>query len=262
MALSRRQRARLVHIVTTAVPVVVLVIVILVADWAAIQQAFFQPDIAADLFPRIVTVGVKNTLIYTTLAFVGGLAIALPIALMRLSTVKPYRWFASTYIELLRGVPAIVTLIAVGFAIPIALDFRVPGKYGPASLALALVAAAYMAETIRAGIQAVPRGQTEAARSLGMSTARTMTTIVIPQAFRIMIPPLTNELVLLLKDSSLVFVLGTTAETVELAKYGREAVSRTFNGTPLTVVAVLYLAISLPLTRLAARLERRGGQIR
>ena len=86
-----------------------------------------------------------------------------------------------------------------------------------------------------------------------------MVTIVIPQAFRIMIPPLTNELVLLLKDSSLVFVLGTTAETVELAKYGREAVSRTFNGTPLTVVAILYLAISLPLTRLAARLEKRGA---
>jgi polar amino acid transport system permease protein len=262
MALSRRQRARLVHLVTTAVPVVVLLIVIFAADWAAIQQAFFQPDIAADLFPRIITVGVKNTLIYTTLAFVGGLIIALPIALMRLSIIRPYRWFASTYIELLRGVPAIVTLIAIGFAVPIALDFRVPGKYGPASLALALVAAAYMAETIRAGIQAVPRGQTEAARSLGMSSTRTMVTIVLPQAFRIMIPPLTNELVLLLKDSSLVFVLGTTAETVELAKFGREAVSRTFNGTPLTVVAILYLAISLPLTRLAARLEKRGAPLR
>ena len=71
MALSRRQRARLVHLVTSAVPVVVLVVVVLVADWAAIQQAFFQPEIAADLFPRIITVGVKNTLIYTTLAFVG-----------------------------------------------------------------------------------------------------------------------------------------------------------------------------------------------
>ena len=262
MALSRRQRSRLIHFATTAVPLAVLLVVVLVADWAAIQQAFFQPDIAADLFPRIVTVGVKNTLIYTTLAFIGGLMIGLPIALLRLSSVRPYRWFAATYIELLRGVPAIVTLIAVGFAIPIALDFRVPGQYGPAALALALVAAAYMAETIRAGIQAVPRGQTEAARSLGMSPARTMITIVIPQAFRIMIPPLTNELVLLVKDSSLVFVLGTTAETVELAKYGREAVSKTFNGTPLTVVAILYLCISLPLTRLAARLEKRGAPTR
>jgi polar amino acid transport system permease protein len=262
MAMTRRQRARLVRIVTTAIPLVVLVVVLVAADWSAIQQAFFQPEIAADLFPRIVTVGVKNTIIYTTIAFVGGLAIALPLALLRLSSVRPYRWFAATYIELLRGVPAIVTLIAIGFAVPIALDIRVPGKYGPAGLALALVAAAYMAETIRAGIQAVPRGQTEAARSLGMSPARTMVSVVIPQAFRIMIPPLTNELVLLLKDSSLVFVLGTTAETVELAKYGREAVSRTFNGTPLTVVALLYLALSLPLTRLAAWLERRGARAR
>jgi polar amino acid transport system permease protein len=262
MQLTRRQRARLIRWIVIVVPLVGVAALIATADWAHIQEAFFQPDIAADLFPRIITVGVKNTLIYTTLAFVGGLLIALPIALMRLSTVRPYRWFASTYIELLRGVPAIVTLIAIGFAVPIALDFRVPGKYGPASLALALVAAAYMAETIRAGIQAVPRGQTEAARSLGMSSARTMVTIVIPQAFRIMIPPLTNELVLLLKDSSLVFVLGTTAETVELAKFGREAVSRTFNGTPLTVVAILYLAISLPLTRLAAHLEKRGAPVR
>ena len=258
MALSHRQRARLVRIVTTAVPVVVVVAMVVVADWGAIQQAFFQPDIAADLFPRIVTVGVKNTIIYTTFAFTGGLAIGLLVALLRLSSVGPYRWFAAAYIELFRGIPAIVTLIAVGFAIPIALDFRVPGKYGPASVALAMVAGAYMAETIRAGIQAVPRGQTEAARSLGMSPSQTMVTIVLPQAFRIMIPPLTNELVLLVKDSSLVFVLGTTADTVELAKFGREAVSRTFNGTPLTVVAVLYLAISLPLTRLARWLEARG----
>jgi polar amino acid transport system permease protein len=82
------------------------------------------------------------------------------------------------------------------------------------------------------------------------------------QAFRIMIPPLTNELVLLVKDSSLVFVLGTTAETTDLAKFGREAVSKTFNGTPLTVVAVIYLCISLPLTRLAAWLETRSAEQR
>lgn len=258
MAMTRRQRARFVRVATILVPLAVVAAAVLAADWSAIQQAFFQPDIAADLFPRIVTTGVKNTLIYTTFAFAGGLVIGLVVALLRLSSIAPYRWFAATYIELFRGIPAIVTLIAVGFAIPIALDVRVPGKYGPASLALAMVAGAYMAETIRAGIQAVPRGQTEAARSLGMTRARTMVTIVLPQAFRIMIPPLTNELVLLVKDSSLVFVLGTTADTVELAKFGREAVSRTFNGTPLTVVALLYLAISLPLTRLARWLEARG----
>lgn len=262
MHLTRRQRARIGRSVALAVPAAGAVVLAALADWGRIQRAFFQPDVAADLFPRIVTVGVRNTLLITAIAFVGGLAIGLTLALMRLSSIAPYRWLATAYIELFRGIPAIVTLILVGFAVPIALGFRVPGRYGAAGVGLSIVAGAYMAETIRAGIQAVPRGQTEAARSLGMSSTRTLLSIVIPQAFRIIVPPLTNELVLLLKDSSLVFVLGTTAETIELSKFGRDAVSRSFNGTPITVVAVLYLAITLPLTQLAARLERRGGRSR
>lgn len=262
MALTRRQRARLVRGAAIVVPLVAAAALVVTADWAHIQRAFFQPDIAADLFPEIVTVGVKNTLIITSLAFGGGIVIGLTLALMRLSSFPVYRWVATAYIEVFRGIPALVTLILVGFTVPIALGFRVPGRYGAAGVGLAIVAGAYMAETIRAGIQAVPKGQTEAARSLGMSPGRAMVSIVIPQAFRIIIPPLTNELVLLLKDSSLVYVLGTTAETIELSKYGRDAVSKSFNGTPITVVAALYLVITLPLTRLAAWLERRGGSAR
>jgi polar amino acid transport system permease protein len=97
----------------------------------------------------------------------------------------------------------------------------------------------------------------EAARSLGMRYSQAMAWIVIPQAFRVILPPLTNELVLLLKDTSLLFVLGTTDETIELAKFGRDAVAETFNGTPLVAVALVYLAITLPLTRAVAWLERR-----
>ena len=259
MRLTRRQRARLARWAAIVVPVAVAVAFVATADWARIQRAFFQPEIAADLFPGIVTTGVKNTLIITGIAFAGGLVLGLVLALMRLSTFRVYQVIATVYIEVFRGIPALVTLILVGFAVPIALEIRVPGRYGAAGLGLAIVAAAYMAETLRAGIQAVPRGQAEAARSLGMTSTQAMVSIVIPQAFRIIIPPLTNELVLLLKDSSLVYVLGTTAETIELSKYGRDAVSKTFNGTPITVVALLYLAVTLPLTRLAAWLERRGG---
>ena len=94
------------------------------------------------------------------------------------------------------------------------------------ALALGLVGAAYMAETIRAGIQAVPKGQMEAARSLGMSHARAMISMVIPQAFRIILPPLTNELVLLFKDSSLRLVLGVTLDERELTKFGRDGADR------------------------------------
>lgn len=258
----RRRRTQLARAAAIVIPVALLAAGAVAADWGRIQRAFFQPDIAADLFPRIVTVGVRNTLLITSIAFVGGLTIGMMVALMRLSTIRPYRWIAAAYVEVFRGLPALVTLILVGFAVPIALGIRIPGRYGAAGVGLSIVAGAYMAETIRAGIQAVPKGQTEAARSLGMSSARTLVSIVIPQAFRIIIPPLTNELVLLLKDSSLVYVLGTTAETIELSKFGRDAVSRTFNGTPITVVAVLYLVVTLPLTQLAARLERRGGRAR
>jgi polar amino acid transport system permease protein len=261
--LSRRTRRRLTHDAAIVVPLAVLAVVILSTDWGRVKRAFFEPSIAADLFPKIVTVGVRNTVTITALAFVGGLALGLAAALMRLSSLRPYRWLGTAYVELFRGVPALVTLILVGFAMPIALGVRVPGgDLATKAFALSLVAGAYIAEVIRAGIQAVPRGQTEAARSLGMGPTRTMVSIVLPQAFRVVVPPLTNELVLLVKDSSLVYVLGTTASTIELTKFGRDAVSRTFNGTPLTIVALLYLAISLPLTRLSAALERRGARSR
>ena len=263
MGLTRRQRRRLAHNAAVVIPLVLVGLVVFSADWTRVKRAFFEPEIAADLFPKIVTVGVRNTVTITALAFAGGLLLGLTAALMRLSALRAYRWIGTAYVELFRGIPALVTLILVGFALPIALGVRVPGgDLATKSFALSLVAGAYIAEVIRAGIQAVPRGQTEAARSLGMGTGRTLVSIVLPQAFRIVVPPLTNELVLLVKDSSLVYVLGTTASTIELTKFGRDAVSRTFNGTPLTVVALLYLAISLPLTRLSAVLERRGARSR
>ena len=127
-------------------------------------------------------------------------------------------------------------------------------------MGLAIVAGAYMAETIRGGIEAVPRGQMEAARSLGMSHGRAMVSVIIPQAFRVMIPPLTNEFVLLIKDTSLIFVLGVSAASQDLAFFSRAAVQRTFNGTPFIAAALLYLIITLPLTALSRRLERRGAK--
>ena len=124
------------------------------------------------------------------------------------------------------------------------------------------MAGAYLAETIRAGIQAVPKGQVEAARSLGLSHTATMRSVVIPQAFRVVIPPLTNELVLLLKDTSLLSVLGVTIADKELTKFGRDAANQGFNGTPLIIAGIMYLVITVPLTRLVAVLERRNARAR
>jgi polar amino acid transport system permease protein len=216
------------------------------------------------MFPEVITLAARNTIIYTALSFVFGLVIALTLALMKLSTIKPYRAFAIGYIELFRGLPALITLIFIGFGLPIAFEgFRAPGgRQGAGVIGLSIVAGAYMAETIRAGIEAVPRGQVEAARSLGMSRGRTMFSIVLPQAFRIIIPPLTNEMVLLIKDTSLFFVLGTTPMTKELTKFARDFMIDIRNATPLTVAAIVYLLITLPLTYLVSRLEKRAAQAR
>ena len=185
------------------------------------------------------------------------------LALMRLSPVVVYRALATAYIEFFRGVPALLVLIAFGYGIPIALNTEVPGGVlGTITVALGLVAAAYMAETMRAGIQAVPKGQTEAARSLGMSQSRAMISIVIPQAFRIILPPLTNELILLTKDSSLVYLLGSTPGDRELAKFGRDVLNDFVAMTPILVVGLCYLIITVPLGILVRRLEASQARAR
>ncbi|MFO7253229.1 MAG: amino acid ABC transporter permease, partial [Actinomycetes bacterium] len=231
--LSPRRRQRISRGVQYAVLIAVAVILILIADWPSIQRSFFNLEVAEQGLPELFTVALVNTVIYTVTGYVLGFALGLPLALMRLSSVPPYRWIARLYVEIFRGLPALVIFLLIGTGLPIAFPgFALPGGvYGSVALALALVSAAYMAETFRAGLQAVPKGQMEAARSLGMSYGRAMISIVIPQAVRIVVPPLTNELVLLFKDSSLVFILGVTSTQVELAKFGNDLASATANPT-------------------------------
>ena len=261
--MKRSTRQRLVQAVLYGVLVLVVVLLALLADWEAVQENFLDVDIAASLWPDIITVGARNTLLYTVIAFVGGLLLAVVLALMKLSPAAPYRWLATVYIEFFRGLPALLVIIISGFAIPIAFGWRPPGgPVGAGLAALVVVSAAYMAETLRAGIQAVPKGQSEAARSLGMSSGRTMLSIVLPQALRIVVPPLTNEFVLLIKDTSLLAVIGVAQGERELTTLARDENSLTSNSTPLVIAALLYLAITLPLTRLVAALERRQQRAR
>ncbi len=269
--LKRTTKQKLTRGSLYSVFVVVIVLAAFLADWGAIQRSFLNPDIAREMFPRILTIAARNTVIFTITSFSLGLLLGLLLALMKLSTIRPYRWFSNIYIEIFRGLPALLTVLLVGFAIPIAFEgFRwrdcsvVPGcgTYGAGTVGLGLVAAAYMAETIRAGIEAVPKGQMEAARSLGMSRGWALLSIIIPQAFRIIIPPLTNELILLIKDTSLLFVLGTSDATKELTKFGRDFANLKFNGTPYIVVGLVYLMITIPMTRVVARLEARNKKAR
>jgi len=257
MALSKRKKAMYTRYAVYVVSIALLLAVALFVDWGRLSNAMFKWDIVVDQFPNILTKAAKNTVIFTIFGFAGGLSLGLLFALMRLSSVKPYRWFSAVYIEVFRGVPLLVTLLVLGFGIPIAFQWSWPNAYLRGSVPLALVAGAYMAETIRAGIEAVPKGQMEAARSLGMSYPRAMGTIIIPQAMRIIIPPLTNEFVLLIKDTSLISVLGVTSGTIDLARFGRDGVNTTANATPLIVAGLVYLAMTLPLTQLVALMERR-----
>ncbi|QUQ70120.1 amino acid ABC transporter permease [Kutzneria sp. CA-103260] len=258
MALTRRQRRTAIRGVQYGVLVVVVLVVAFAANWGDIQRGFFDLDAARQLFPDVLSVALVNTIKYTVLGFAFGLVLGLALALMRLSSVPPYRWIATVYIEFFRGVPALLVFLAFGFGVPIAFHIRFT-TLSTVVVALGLVGAAYMAETIRAGIQAVPKGQLEAARSLGMSQARAMVSIIIPQAFRIVLPPLTNELILLAKDSSLVYLLGLTGTEYELTKYGRDAMNTVQSMTPLIVAGLCYLILTIPLSYLSRYLERRTG---
>lgn len=260
-SLTRRQRARLARGAQYGVLLAAAVAIGLLADWGEVKDAFFNLDVAENQFPDVITTALVNTVTYTALGFVFGLGLGLLLALMKLSSVPPNRWLATAYIELFRGVPALLVFIALGYGVPLAFKVNI-NLLLTTMLALGLVGAAYMAETIRAGIQAVPKGQVEAARSLGMSQTRAMITIVIPQAFRIVLPPLTNELILLTKDSSLVYVLGLTVDEQELTKFGRDALNDNLSLTPILVAGLCYLIITIPLGHLVRRLEAKAAKAR
>lgn len=261
--MRRTTKRRISRGVLYLIFIAAVVLIAISADWERLRANFLQTDIAREQLPDMITVAAKNTVLFTLIAFGGGLLLGVVLALMKLSTVLPYRWLAIGYIELFRGLPALLTIFGMAYVLPIAFNVNVPGgAVGAGLLALIMVAGAYMAEVIRAGIQGVPKGQTEAARSLGMGSGRTMFSIILPQAFRIVIPPLTNEFVLLIKDTSLLFIAGSTLATREITTFARDGVVNTANATPLLMAAMLYLLITVPLTRLVAVLERRMARSR
>jgi polar amino acid transport system permease protein len=151
-----------------------------------------------------------------------------------------------------RGTPLLVQITIIYFTTA-SVGIRFESLFFAGLVALSLNSAAYVAEIFRAGIQSIDKGQMEAGRASGLSHAQTMRYIIVPQAFRRTIPPLTNEFVTLVKDTSLVSVIGLA----ELLRAARVLQSETFNGTPLIAAALIYLAICLPLIYLANRLERR-----
>ncbi|MBG6085298.1 amino acid ABC transporter permease [Zhihengliuella flava] len=261
MAMTARQRARTSKGIQAGIFAGAVIALALVIDWPTVRSAFFAFEKLDGIFPEIITVGLKNTIFYTVISFAFGLVLGLVLALMKMASFAPYRWIATGYIEFFRGIPGLLVFLAFGVGVPTAFPGVVWPTWVVVMVSLGMISAAYIAETLRAGLQAVPKGQYEAARSLGMPGWRAMVTIVIPQAFKIVMPPLTNEFILVTKDTSLIFVLGLTLADYELTKFGRDGIMQFSAGiTPLVLAGAMYLIITLPLSQLARKFESRSAR--
>lgn len=144
--LSPRQKQKLFRYAQYALLAVIALAAILLADWKTLSQQVFNLDVAAAQFPDVITVALKNTLLYTTLGFIVGLSGGLLLALMRISSIAPYRWIATLYVELFRGIPALLVFFAFGYGIPLAFKIRFVDNLIPVTLSLGMVSAAYISE--------------------------------------------------------------------------------------------------------------------
>ncbi|MHA7582584.1 amino acid ABC transporter substrate-binding protein/permease [Paenibacillus vandeheii] len=201
--------------------------------------------------------GLGNTLLYTIASLFFAFIIGLIFGFMKVGQNKFLRGVATVFVDIFRGIPLIVLAFFIYFGIPQAMGFTMP-LFLAAILTLSLNAGAYVTEIIRGGIQSIDRGQMEAARSLGLPYRKAMIKIVIPQAIRVMIPSFINQMVITLKDTSILSVIGL----VELTQSGKIVIARTFASFDIWLtVAIMYLIVIITLTKIADYLEvkvRRG----
>ena len=211
-------------------------------------------DLMINSIPLLI-VGAGITIQITAISVAIGLVIGMFVGVARVSNIRPLRWLAAVYVDFLRGTPLLVQIFLIYFALPVLLGNRVD-PFIAAITACGINSGAYIAEIFRAGIQAIDDGQMEARRSLGMTWWQTMWYIIIPQAFRNIVPPLGNEFIALLKDSSLVSVIGFE----ELTRRGQLIIARTYGSLEIWIcVAIIYLIMTLTISRFVAFLEKRLG---
>lgn len=198
--------------------------------------------------------GLWTTLWLSLVSGVFGLLLGLVTGLCRLSSNPTLRHLSTVYVELVRGTPLLVQIFIFYFFIGTVLNLS---REFAGVAALALFTGAYVAEIVRSGVQSIAKGQGEAARSLGLDAGQSMRHVILPQAFKRVLPPLAGQFISLVKDTSLVSVIAIT----ELTKSGREAITTSFSTFEIWFcVAALYLVINLPLSYFASRLERRLAQ--
>ena len=264
-AYEQRQRRNSLLVAALSTTIVISTIVVLLPRaprWDRVKKSFFDREIFLDSFPRLVEafwLDIKIFLWSMPLIFALSLAIAVARN-TRSPALFPVRAAAVIYTDVFRGVPVILTIFLIGFGVPGLFDSRTwsnPLIWG--TVALVLSYSAYVSEEIRAGIEGVHESQRAAARSLGMTSSQTMSTVVLPQAMRRIVPPMMNSIVSLQKDVALISLIGP----IEILRQAGLDKSKFANFTPYVAAAVIFLCVTIPLTRVAdhllARERRRTG---
>ena len=205
--------------------------------------------------------GVENTLIIALFSVVLGTIFGTLMSLLRMSKIKPLRFLATAYIEFIRGTPLMVQLMFIFYGLPMT-GITIPdisfipnfSRFAAGILAMSMNSCAYVAEIIRSGIQAVDYGQTEAARSLGFKQSQTMTMVVLPQAVKNILPALGNEFVTVIKESSIVSVIGIA----DLMFRSKDVIAVTYRSLEcLAIAAILYFILTFVSGRFISMMERR-----
>lgn len=204
-------------------------------------------------YNSLIVDGVLVTIGFTLASLFFGFFISIPLAIIKESKIKALRFLGYLYTDIFRGIPALVQLYLVYFALPQIIQVTLTVNQA-AILALSLNQAAYMSEAIRGGIESIPNGQREAAKALGISYIRTMFGIVLPQAFKNVLPSLANETINLLKGTSLVSIIGA----IDIMRVGRQIMADTYlTAEPLLVVALIYYIMVKLLSFATGRIEKR-----
>lgn len=213
-------------------------------------NTFFNWPVFRDALPLLLE-GLWITILLGAVSIIAGLVTGLLMALVRLYGIAPLRAVARIYIDVFRSIPLLVLLVLVYYALPF-VGIRLT-SFAAAATALSLVSCAYTAEIFRAGIEALPKGQFEAADAIGLGFFSSMRDVILPQAFRIVVPPLTSNCINVLKDTALASVVAMP----DLLKQATQAQALAANPTPLIGAAFLYLLLLLPLVRLVGYFEAR-----
>lgn len=219
--------------------------------------SLFLPNLAkiwSKYWKLFLITGLENTLILTIISVSLGTVLGTLVAMLKMSRLRVARFISSVYVEVIRGTPILLQLYVFYFVLPNVFTFMKLSQFMWVSIALCINSSAYVSEVIRAGIQAVDKGQTEAARSLGLSEGQTMIKIVLPQAVRNILPALGNEFIMMLKETSLAstFFLGDIMTSYLIVK------GATFlTLEPLTIVAAIYLCVTYPLSKLVDKFGKK-----